>query len=78
MKKIVTLKLSDLDAGQIIDGLTERMKVWKATERYLRTGVSEIDDFIEECSYPEEAHSIAKHYEKIIGLIRKQLENRKL
>jgi len=40
MEKIVTLRLSDVDAGQIIDGLTERMKVWKATEKYLRTGLA--------------------------------------
>ena len=77
MKKIVTLKLSDLDAGQIIDGLTERMKVWKATERYLRTGLADIDDCIEECSKPEEAQSIAEYYQNIIDNIQLQLNNQR-
>ena len=69
MEDFVTLRLSRLDAGQIIDGLTERMKVWKDTEEYLRTGCFDLDSFIEECSNPEEARSIAEYYEKIIDLI---------
>ena len=77
MEKLITLRLPDTDVGQIIDGLTERMKVWKATEKYLRTGECTIDDFIEECSKPEEAHSIAEYYQSIIDKIKIQLNNQR-
>jgi hypothetical protein len=78
MDEFVTLCLSRLDAGQIIDGLTERMKVWQATAEYLERGYSDISNYIEECSNPHEAHSIAEYYEKIIELIKKQLDNQKI
>ena len=78
MKKFVTLRLPLDDVGQIIDGLTERMIVWKTTEEYLETGFSHLGDFIEECSHPEEARFIAEYYEKIIDLINHQLENQDL
>ena len=73
MEKFVTLRLPRNDLGQIIDGLTERMLIWKTTEEYLESGFSNRGDFVEECSDPEEARFIAQHYEKIIGLIQNQL-----
>jgi len=78
MEKFVTLRLPENDVGQIIDGLTQRMIIWRATEEYLETGMSHFGDFIEECSNPEEACFIAEYYEKIIDLINIQLENQKL
>ena len=78
MEKFVTLRLPENDVGQIIDGLTERMIIWKTTEEYLETGFSHLGDCIEECSDPEEARFIAQYYENIIDLIYKQLENQKL
>ena len=78
MEKFVTLRLPRNDVGQILDGLTERMIIWKATEEYLETGSSHFGDCIEECSHAEEARFIAQYYEKIIDLIYKQLDNQKL
>ncbi|MGB2808048.1 MAG: hypothetical protein WBC22_09915 [Sedimentisphaerales bacterium] len=75
MEKFVTLRLPRNDVGQIIDGLTERVKIWRTTEEYLETGYSHLGDFVEECSKPEEARFIAQYYEKIIDLIQNQLEN---
>jgi len=75
MEEFVTLRLPRGDVGQIIDGLTQRMIVWKTTAEFLETGYSQLGDFIEECSKPEEAHFIAEYYQNIIDLIKKQLEN---
>jgi hypothetical protein len=75
MEKFVTLRLPRDDVSQIIDGLIQRMIIWKTTEEYLETGFSHLGDYIEECSDPEEAHFIAEHYENIIDLINIQLEN---
>ena len=77
MEKFVTLRLPLTDVFQIIDGLTERMIIWKTTEQYLEQGYSHFGDITEECSEPLEAHFIAQHYENIINLINKQLENQK-
>lgn len=73
-EKFITLRLPQNDVRQVINGLTERMVVWKATAEYLETGFSDLSDSIEECSDPEEAKFIAQYYEKIINLINKQLE----
>ena len=78
MEKFVTLRLPLTDVFQIIDGLTERMIIWKATEEIMVTGYSHFGDCMEECSDPEEARFIAEYYEKIIDLINKQLDNQKL
>jgi len=75
MEKFVTLRLPRIDVGQIIDGLTERVIIWKTTEEYLEAGYSHRGDFVEECSDPEEARFIAQYYEKIIDLIQNQLEH---
>ena len=75
MEKFVTLRLPEIDVLQIIDGLNQRMIIWKTTEEVMETGFSHLGDLIEECSNPQEAHFIAKHYENIIDLIQKQLEN---
>ena len=75
MEKFVTLRLPRNDVGQIIDGLTERMIIWRTTEEYLEAGFSHLGDFTEDCSDPEEARFIAQYYEKIIDLIHNQLEH---
>ena len=75
MEKFVTLRLPQNDVGQIIDGLTERVIIWRTTEEYLETGYSHLGDFVKECSEPEEARFIAQYYEKIIDLIQNQLKN---
>ena len=75
MDKFVTLRIPKIDVLQIIDGLTQRMIIWKTTEEVMETGFSHLGNLIEECSNPQEAHFIAKHYENIIELINNQLEN---
>ena len=39
----------------------------------METEYSHLGDFIEECSGPEEAHSVAQHYEDIVNSIKGQL-----
>ena len=78
MENFVTLRLPLIDVFQILDGLTERMIIWKTTEQYLEEGYFHLGDCVEECSDPKEAHFIARHYENIIDLINKQLENQKI
>ena len=73
MEEYITIKLSRNDVGQIIDGLYERMIIWKTTAEYLRNGHLDCGGMIEECSEPEEAENIADHYEKIINQIKAQL-----
>jgi hypothetical protein len=77
MEDFVTIRIPRDDVGQIIDGLTERMIIWRTTEEYLEVGYSQLGDFIEECSDPEEARFIADYYEKIIEFLKKQLEEQK-
>jgi hypothetical protein len=75
MDREVTLKLPDNMVGQILDGLRERMQVWRDTEQYMNVGHTD-DEFgtIEECNNAEEARWIADYYEEIIGCIEKQRE----
>ncbi len=74
MGTIHTLRLDSNDIGQILDGLRCRADSWRETAAYLETGHASRDDFIaEECSDPDEARSIADHYERIIRSIESQL-----
>ena len=72
MEKMIKLVLSDLDVGQILDGLEQRRIVWQATAEYLEMGYTDLSDCIEECSKEYEAQVIADYYEKIINTIKKQ------
>lgn len=74
MKDPVTLTLSRLDAGQVLDALHERMHIWQITRQYLETGHSDPTAIIEECSDPDEAQSIADYYQSIIETIEAQLK----
>ena len=55
MEELITIILPQNDVGQILDGLHERMNVWKTTEEYLRFDSTLKDCIIEECSDPDEA-----------------------
>ncbi|MBI9015892.1 MAG: hypothetical protein JEZ07_01390 [Phycisphaerae bacterium] len=70
---LVTISLSRIDIGQLIDGLSVRRDAWRYTQRYLEEGYMEPERLIEECSDIEEAKSIADHYNDIIENIEKQL-----
>ncbi len=71
---LITLRLSRNVAGQICEGLHERMLVWRATAQYLEEGYTDISDFIEECHHSYEAKAIADWYEEIIQSIRDQVD----
>lgn len=68
------LRLHPNDIGQILDGLRCRAESWRETAQFLESGHAPRDDFIaEECSKPIEAAGIARHYERIIRDVEKQL-----
>ncbi len=73
MLDFVKLILLRNDVGQIVDGLTERMLVWRATAEYFETGYPQSADYIEECSDEDEATAIADHYQYVIQQIKRQL-----
>ena len=73
--KTLTIELSSHDLGQLLDGIRMRAEAWQKTADYLKSGYSSDDSFIcEECSGPKEAQRIARHYDKIISEIEKQIQ----
>jgi hypothetical protein len=55
--------------------LRARAEAWRNTAVYVETGLIPDDSFIcEECRDAEEATKIADHYDKIIALIERQIE----
>ena len=76
MRKSYAIELDSLDLGQLLDGLEIRAEAWEETAHYLRTGRFPDDEsfIVEECSKPQEADDIAKHYRSIAGNIRQQME----
>ena len=74
MDDFVTLYLKRMDVGQMLDGLHERLLVWRATYEYLETGYPQSADYIEECSHSHEALAIADYYQSIITTIENQLK----
>ena len=73
MNNEVTLNLSRLEAGQILDALLEQLEIWRYTERYMHTGYVEEPYCVKECTDENEAGKIAKFYESIIQAIEKQI-----
>ena len=76
MANIYTLKLDELDLGQLLDGLEARADSWEKTAEYFRFDEMPEGEFfmIEECSDLDEAEQIASHYRSIISKIRLQME----
>jgi hypothetical protein len=68
------IELSQMDLGQLLDGLTIRAEAWEITARSYRTGEISDDILVEECRDADEAEQIARHYRSIISNIRKQQE----
>jgi len=77
MLDFVKIILLRNDVGQIVDGLTERMLVWRATAEYFEMGSPQSADYIEECNDEHEATAIADHYQCIIAQINRQLDEQK-
>lgn len=70
-----TITLTDLELGQLLDGVDQRHEAWRNTAEYHRTGVPPTDDFLtEDCNGEHEAQSIADLYAAIIAKIRAQWE----
>lgn len=74
MSKTYLIRLEENDLGQILDGLNVRAEAWERTAEYLRSGFIHGDYVVEECSKPEEADSIARHYRSLLRAIREQVE----
>ena len=69
------IEIESIDLGPILGGLPSRQESWKNTAVYLRHGFFPDDAFVcEQCSDPNEAESIANHYERIIRSIEQQIE----
>lgn len=69
--KTITISLTDLDWGQVLDGLEERRHSWQATAEYLE-GNTDIMEIVEECSDAEEAQAMADDYQRLIEAIKEQ------
>lgn len=70
-----TIRLSDTDLGQLLDGLRTRSDAWHGTADYLENGsVARSDIVIEECYDAEEARRIAEHFDRIINTIETQMD----
>ena len=76
MDQTITLKLPRLVVSQILDGLYQRLDVWRYTEHFLLTGCTDEKYWPEECSEPAEARRIAQYYEEAIRLIEQQAYDR--
>lgn len=75
MGKSFHIQLESNDLGQLLDGLRVRADAWRKTAEYLEGGHVADDSFAcEECSDPQEARSIALHYEGIIDQIEQQVQ----
>ena len=69
------IEVESIDLGQILDGLRSRQESWKNTAIFLRDGFFPDDALVcEECSDPDEAEKIARHYERIIRSIEQQID----
>jgi hypothetical protein len=78
MGKVFQFQLEANDLGQVLDGLRCRAEAWRDTASYLETGEAPEGFFLpEECRDAEEARSIAADYERIIGEIVRQREEKK-
>jgi hypothetical protein len=77
--KEYVIRLNSFDLGQLIDGLEVRLRAWRNTADYLRTGELPSADFVmEECRDAEEAEQLAAHYERIIDRILMQKHKQEL
>ena len=73
MDSEVTLTLSRLFVGQVLDMLEDQRDIWEYTERFLIHGQVEEDRIIAEASSPEDARKMMDYYGDIITRIRCQL-----
>lgn len=72
MRKTVTITLEENDLGQIIDGLSCRLRTWETTERAMR-GEDVGFEPIEDCNGEHEASRIAATYRRILSELERHL-----
>jgi hypothetical protein len=71
----VTITLSRIDAGQMLDGLRAREKQWDDTVLQWEGALQAEDDTVVcESNNQQEAEKIAAHYAELVKSIEKQLE----
>jgi hypothetical protein len=68
----VVLKLSSVDARQVLEALSIRKEQWEYTAAFLDGGVVREGCVVEECSDSEEARGIARSYADIIQSVEEQ------
>ena len=74
-----TIELTDLELGQVLDGLDQRLEAWRNTAEFYRTGVLPTEWFVaEECNGEHEAQAIADIYASLIRKIESQREAQRL
>ena len=75
MGKEFQIEIDSLDLGQILDGLRAREESWRNTAIFLRDDYFPDDAFAcEDCNDPDEAERIARHYQRIISSIERQID----
>ena len=77
MSSEIHITLNAVDLGQIIDGLSIRAEEWERTACWLRGEMDTASELflIQECSCPDEAERIARHYWSIVESIRNQTKH---
>jgi hypothetical protein len=73
MRNTYYICLTDIDLGQLLDGLETHRQAWLDTARYLRSGDIPHETFIcEECNDAHKAEKIAENYLRIVETIHSQ------
>jgi hypothetical protein len=73
MEDFVKIVLTRVDLANILEGLHDKMMVWRSTEEYVETGYVQSADCAEACDDPCEARAIADYYLYLIETIKKQM-----
>lgn len=77
MNEIVTLKLREWDAGQVVDGLQQRLEIYERTLAYHRGEEYDLMENIEADCDECECEQMIDVYQRVIGEITKQLTEQK-
>lgn len=72
--KEVTLSLTEMEVGQLLDGLAALSEEWDNTARFLHTGESDEDFMPRDCRDAREANRIAEYYRMIGAKIERHLQ----
>lgn len=73
-KETITIKLSRVDLGQVLEGMSCRQNEWQQTADWHTGKLTEFPQNFKECSNATEAQWIADNYSRILAIIEKQLQ----